>query len=231
MVAILSLLTLAILLLAEIRRSAKEERVGSRSAPSEAPSRRRGGMAERLYHPGHIWVVIHRPRLASVGIDDFAARFIGRVDSVEIRQKGAKVQQGKPLLTLRRGERSLTLAAPLSGIIMDINSRLSSQPSLLSESPYERGWVARLSPTSLALDMRNLVTGPIARRWRESAQEKLSHWFAPGVGVVLQDGGELSGGAGELLSDEDWEMLVKILFPLHESTEPFNSINGHGVKS
>jgi glycine cleavage system H protein len=219
MIAISALLVLVIILMVEIWREWHTRQCDPLRSTEQVEMGTPAAGARRYFHPGHSWALVERTRLVSVGIDDFASRFIGRVESVEMMAPGAVLQQGEPFVTLRHGRRSLTLAAPLSGILMDVNSRLAVQPALVSDSPYDSGWIAKFAPARLSVDLRNLATGPIARRWRESAQEKLSHWFAPGMGTVLQDGGQLSAAVGELLSDKDWDMLVKILFPLRQSSE------------
>jgi glycine cleavage system H protein len=172
------------------------------------------------FHAGHSWILAENTDLVSVGVDDFAARFVGRIDSVEIKKPGSLVQQGEPLVTLRHGSRSLVIASPLSGILWDVNSRLSLNPALINESPYEKGWIARLSPTRLQIDLRNLVSPALARRWRQGALEKLMLRFPRRLGTVLQDGGQLSDSIGDLLGDEDWELLVNILFPLRTVSLP-----------
>ncbi|MBZ5497598.1 MAG: hypothetical protein LAP85_14440 [Acidobacteriia bacterium] len=222
MVAILALLALGIMLLIEIWRQRRRERREPGLALEPAKVGLPEGSIERYLHPGHGWVLVHKPRLASVGVDDFAARFVGRLEAVEVRKPGTLVLQGEPLVTLRRGRRSLTLMSPLSGILMDVNTRLSSQPSLVNDSPYDQGWIARVSPARLDIDLMNLLKGPAVQRWRESIQERLSSWFAPRLGIVLQDGGQWSENMGELLNDEDWEELVKMLFPLHPSSKSSN---------
>ncbi len=231
MVAILAFIALVIVLSIDIwrRRGADRSESGLEARSEKLHIAR--GIAERYFHPSHSWALVHRPRLVSVGVDDFAARFVGRIDAIEIGKPGTRVQQGDPLVTLKRGRRSLTLMAPLSGVLMDVNSRLLSQPALVNESPYDQGWIAKLSPSNLEVDMHRLVTGPMAQRWRQSAQEKLVLWFAPKLGTALPDGGQLSETLGDLISDEDWEMLVKILFPLQPASKPFNPTNGHGVRS
>ncbi len=222
MSATLALTAMAIILLVELVRRwhiHPEER----GPWFEGGRLEKAGQGEFYFHACHSWAMKQSPELIDVGVDDFAARFIGRIESVEIRKPGSLVRQGEPLVTMRHGRRSLTLAAPLTGILRDVNTRLLSDPGLINESPYEKGWIARLSPTRLRIDLRNLVSPSLAQRWRESAREKLMLRFPHRLGKVLQDGGQLSDSIGDLLGDEDWELLVKILFPLHTATIDNNS--------
>jgi len=50
----------------------------------------RAGQGELYFHSGHSWALTQSPDLVNVGVDDFAARFIGRIESVEITNRKFK---------------------------------------------------------------------------------------------------------------------------------------------
>jgi glycine cleavage system H protein len=216
MVILLVLLTLALILTAEW--------IGGRrrgGAPEPARPRRReaalyGGLVVegRYVHPGHTWARVDGPRSAVVGADDFARRLLGRADEIELPEPGRRVAQGDPLFVLRRGTRQLVQCAPISGVVTSVNRGLQAAPELWNDSPGERGWIATLAPANLAVELRNLLHGRLAERWDEAARAQLVEWFSPRMGTaLLQDGGELVDGVGDLLSDGDWELVVKDFFP------------------
>src|SRR5574337_656230 len=41
-----------------------------------------------LYHPGHTWALAESPNLVRVGLDDFAARLMGKIASVILPPRG-----------------------------------------------------------------------------------------------------------------------------------------------
>src|SRR5208337_3236797 len=50
-----------------------------------------GGFAvpEHLrYHPGHTWALSESPNLVRVGMDDFASKLTGKVESITLPQRG-----------------------------------------------------------------------------------------------------------------------------------------------
>ncbi len=211
MVVILVVLTLIVCLAIDLirsRRAAEGEAVphAVRAVPSAT------AILERYYHPGHTWAMLEGTATATVGVDDIARGFIGTPDSVEIAPRGASLRQGEPIVKLRRGSRILALVAPLSGVLLETNSGLAARPSLLKDSPYDKGWVARIAPGNLALELHNLLRGPLAEKWREGVRAQLASWFAPRLGVVLQDGGQIVDNFSELLSDKDWDELAENLF-------------------
>ncbi len=167
----------------------------------------------RLFHPGHSWALVNQPKLVTVGIDNFAQQFIGRVESVTLPAADSLVHQGDPLITLHHRERSLTLVAPLSGMVSEVNVALAPHPEALNNAPYGTGWVAKIVPFNLAVELRNLMRGVTASLWREALKVQMVQWFAPRLGPVLQDGGQLVNNMSDLLSEEEWSKLVSEFFP------------------
>jgi glycine cleavage system H protein len=217
MVILLVLLTVVLILTAEWI-------VGRRKggAPASARVQRReleanGGLVVegRYVHPGHTWARVDGPRSAVVGADDFARRLLGPVDRIELPEPGRRVAQGEPLFTLRRGARRLVQCAPISGVVTSVNRDLLAAPERWNESGPGADWVATLAPANLAAELRNLLHGRLAERWEEAARMQLAEWFAPRMGTVLQDGGELVDGVGDMLSDADWDRVVKDFFPAY----------------
>jgi glycine cleavage system H protein len=152
--------------------------------------------------------------VVTVGADDIVPNLLGRIEDIKIVSSGSEIHQGEPFATLRRRGRTLTLAAPVTGILAEVNPRLAEHPSLLNDSPFERGWIARILPTRLRAERGNLFRGVSANRWRDSIRMEIGLRFSPRCGPVLQDGGRWVENPGELLSDPVWEELVRDLFPL-----------------
>jgi glycine cleavage system H protein len=177
---------------------------------------------ERYFYPGHSWALVEDPRSVTVGVDDLVSRVVGKPDRIEIATMGATLRQGEPLVTLHSGSRSLSLGSPLSGVVEEINPSLSAQPSLLADSPLEKGWIARLVPGNLSAEIPGLLNGPAARRWREAVRIKIASLFSPRLGMVLQDGGEWIDNMGSLLNDEEWRELTHVLFPTDPSIQSKN---------
>ncbi len=216
MVVILVVLTLVVCLVIDLMRSRRA--AASEAAPKAAKQAQSAtAIVERYFHPGHTWAMLEGTASATVGIDDIARGFIGNPESIEITPQGSSVRQGEPIVKLRRGSRTLSLVAPLSGVLLETNKGLSAKPSLLKDSPFEKGWVARIAPGNLALELHNLLRGQLADKWREGVRAQLTAWFAPKLGVVLQDGGQIVDNFSDLLSDKDWEDLAENLFLVEPS--------------
>lgn len=213
MTVILAILTIIVLIILDLVKHSKEEK-----APAPVQPRFRSGSAcslviERYFHPGHCWVLVHENDPAIVGIDDFSQRLIGELDAIDLPAPGSVVRQGEPLITLHRGYRSLTQVAPISGTVQNVNEKLFSSPWKVNRSPYEKGWVARLKPSNLSIDLSNLMKGAIAERWQDGVRSQLFSWFTPNIGPVLQDGGTFVENIGDLLTDDEWLKVKHEFFP------------------
>jgi glycine cleavage system H protein len=218
MVILLVILTLVVCLTIDVLRSRRASaKADVRRAAQTVPSATK--ILERYFHPGHSWAILEDSASVRVGVDDVARSFIGSVDGVEVVPKGADVRQGEPLVRLRRGARALTVVAPVSGVLVETNSGLTDHPSLLTDSPLDKGWIARIAPANLAIEIHNLLRGQLADRWRDGVRAQLAAWFAPKLGLVLQDGGQLADNFGELLNDQEWGELAEKLFLVEPSEQ------------
>src|SRR5271169_2019768 len=47
------------------------------------------------YHPGHTWALSESPNLVRVGMDDFAAKLTGKLESITLPQRGQWIRQGQ----------------------------------------------------------------------------------------------------------------------------------------
>jgi glycine cleavage system H protein len=211
MVLLLVILTLVVCLGIEAIRNR------GKAAVTEPQVERSPGIAatlERLFHPGHSWAQIVDAQSVTGGVDDFAQRFVGKVEVVDVLESGTRVQQGDALASLRHHGRQLTIVSPVSGVVTETNSQVSARPGIVNSSPYEQGWLAKIRPARLESEIRNLLRGAAAEGWREALQAQMASCFAPRLGMVLQDGGEWVDNLSDLLSDEEWEKLARTLFPL-----------------
>lgn len=167
---------------------------------------------ERYFHRGHSWALVQPSKDVVVGVDDFAQRFIGKLDSIELPRTGSIVRQGERMTTMKHGGKALSPLAPLTGTIVEVNGRLKTEPMTINESPLEKGWIVRISPANLSMELRSLLKGVVADRWQEAVQAHLVHWFSPRVGTVMQDGGSIVDSISDVVNSDEWRLLVDEFF-------------------
>jgi glycine cleavage system H lipoate-binding protein len=93
------------------------------------------------YHPGHTWALSESPSLVRVGIDDFAFKMIGKIESVSLPQRGTWVRQGQKIWSVVRDGKKVDMVAPIEGSVTGINEELVNNPERAAKDPYGEGWM------------------------------------------------------------------------------------------
>jgi glycine cleavage system H lipoate-binding protein len=90
--------------------------------------------------------------LVRVGLDDFASKLIGKIESVALPQRGRWVRQGQKIWTIFRDGKSVDMVSPIEGTVTDINEAVVKNPELVRRDPYGEGWGAcSASPHSTSI--------------------------------------------------------------------------------
>jgi glycine cleavage system H protein len=160
------------------------------------------------YHRGHTWARLEDGETVTVGLDDFARRLIGSALSVRLPAVGTWLRQGEKGFGVTVDGRSADFLAPVEGEVVTVNSELTTHPQLTTDDPYGRGWVLRVKSAGLAANLRNLLTGSLARRFMEDAREGLDLRLMALSGSVLQDGGEPVADFARHLPTDVWRRLI-----------------------
>jgi DNA-binding response OmpR family regulator len=75
-------------------------------------------------------------------------------ESVRLPAAGQIVFRGLPLASFRlKDGQERTIPAPVTGKVLDVNSELTTSPSLIFRDPASGGWLARIAPTDLNEDL------------------------------------------------------------------------------
>lgn len=162
-----------------------------------------------FYHPKHVWVapVPEGATEVRIGIDDFAARLIGRIEHVSVPGEGVAVRENTVCFLLHSGERTARLVAPASGTIGAVNATASADPALIGRDPYLAGWIFSLQPEGRAFE--GLYHGSVARQWLESEVERLHRVFTSDLGLTATDGGEALADMSDRLTDARWAWVIR----------------------
>jgi len=125
---------------------------------------------DRQYARSHYWVAAAGDGLR-IGFSAYAVKLLGVVNRVEWSiLPGAAVEQGRAIGYVEASKATSDLYAPFSGRIVDINSRVPADPSLLNAFPYDDGWLLTIAgqPDGLLAPHEYLAyleaTWPLAQR-------------------------------------------------------------------
>jgi CheY-like chemotaxis protein len=166
---------------------------------------------------GHTWASTFEDGTVRIGIDDFARRLIGAVDTIELPNLGMTVQRGAPLFTVRQGKHSIPFFAPVSGKVIQVNSSLSKHPEDLQTTPYAEHWMCVLDADHLDVEIPSLKIGKSAVAFFQEEIERLTALTAKmnrrnPNGSTSPVGGEVYAGLLQDMDDRDYEIVVGEFF-------------------
>jgi len=164
------------------------------------------------YHPGHTWALQESPSLIRVGLDDFAARLTGKIDSIVLPKRGQWIRQGQPFVTIIRGGNKTELVSPIEGEVTNVNDDLASDSSLPCRDPYGQGWLMSVFSPDAKTNFRNLLGGDVARRWMAEAASRLHARMPAMAGAVAQDGGLAVHDLTAELPGQTWSEITREFF-------------------
>ncbi len=96
-----------------------------------------------LYTKEHEWIRVEGNK-GVVGITDFAQDQLGDVVFVEPPLPGAELTQGQTMGVVESVKTVSDLYAPVSGSVTLSNKELETQPELVNQDPYGKGWLVEL---------------------------------------------------------------------------------------
>jgi glycine cleavage system H lipoate-binding protein len=154
--------------------------------------------ANVAYHPGHSWLVRERKNLVRVGADEFAAALAGHIEQVELPKPGQWIRQGQKVLGFVRNGEKTEMVSPTEGEVTEVNADVVSNPALLRQDPYGKGWLMAVHVPDEENTSRNLVPKGLVQTWMRESVERLYSRQPALAGAVAADGGS---GVEDLLAE------------------------------
>jgi glycine cleavage system H protein len=167
-------------------------------------------------HPGHAWARLDGA-LATVGIDDFGHKLVGKVSGIEVPPVGTQLSQGDHAWSLSIGGKRVQMLSPVNGTVVEVNEKASADPTALHD-PYGLGWIARVKTTRPSADTKQLLYGAAARNHVRDAFESLLARASPELGAVAHDGGVPVHGLAQAISPEHWDAIAREHFLTGEAS-------------
>jgi glycine cleavage system H protein len=194
------------------------ERVAERVAVLEIP-RRLGRVVDWFlipdqvyFHPGHAWARVGEGGLVTVGMDDFAQKLVGDVSAIRLPEVGSRIEQGGKGWSLLSESKSVDMLSPVDGIVVAVNDQVATSPEQLKRDPYGDGWLLRVRAPRLAANLKQLLSGALAKRWMEEVCDNLWAMMNPDLGRVYQDGGLPVHGMARSLDPARWDEVARRFF-------------------
>ena len=99
------------------------------------------------YQKSHEWAR-KEGNLFVVGISDYAQDSLGDVVFVELPEVGKTLQKGDVFGVVESVKAASDVYAPVSGTVVEVNSKLKEDPSLVNTDPFGRGWFVKIEASA-----------------------------------------------------------------------------------
>ena len=164
------------------------------------------------YHPGHTWALSESPTLVRVGMDEFAAKLVGKVERITLPQRGQWLRQGQKIWTIFRDGKPVDMLSPIEGQVTDINEKALRDPEYARKDPYSEGWLVTVNSPDAKTNLRNLLSGALARAWTDQCAARLRTMMPAPAGAFAQDGGTAVDDLYSQLANQEWAEVTKEFF-------------------
>jgi len=100
------------------------------------------------YAKTHEWVHVEEnaagEKIATLGISQFAVEALTDLVFIDLPQVGRLVSAGQPLCEIESVKAVSDIYSPVNGEVIDVNKELPDHLEILSDDPYEKGWMVRI---------------------------------------------------------------------------------------
>lgn len=113
-------------------------------------------MSELKFTHTHEWVQAGQDCMI-IGITDHAQQLLGDMVFVELPEEGSQVNAGDELGVVESVKAASDFYAPVSGVVVEVNQHVNSNPALVNTDPYGAGWLVKLRANNPD-ELNNLLT-------------------------------------------------------------------------
>ena len=164
---------------------------------------------------GHSWANIGEDGTAKIGLDDFAKKIIGKIDSVELPNLGMTVKKGQSLFTIMQGTKNISFKSPLSGKVKALNKFINNEIDSLNATVYDQNWICEIDADELDSELKSLKIGKSAVTLYEDDIERLIQMkkkMKTGKEKEFEPDGVIYSGEMEKLDDVSWGRYCEAFF-------------------
>ncbi len=100
----------------------------------------------------HEWIDLSE-KPSPVGISDFAQNELTDIVYVELPEVGREVEAGDPIAVVESVKSASDIYAPVTGVIVEVNEELDSNPALVNEDAFNKGWIVKIESSEENTDL------------------------------------------------------------------------------
>ena len=161
------------------------------------------------YHRGHAWAVPVKEDTLTIGMDDFSQKLAGVPSKLSLPKIGTQLIQGGKGWKFNIDGHEFDMLSPVNGEVIEVNEQVLQKPGIINEDPYKNGWLLKVRSPRVRADLKNLLSGVLARTWMRGSVDEIQNRMSGNTGVVMADGGLPVTGFAREIEKEGWEKLVR----------------------
>lgn len=109
--------------------------------------------AELLFSKDHEWVRVESDGVAVIGVTDYAAEQLGDVVYVDLPEVDDEITAGTEMGEIESTKSVSDLFSPINATVTEINQAVVDTPELVNSSPFDEGWLLKVSFEALPEDL------------------------------------------------------------------------------
>lgn len=155
-----------------------------------------GELDQGLYlHPSHLWVRRIEGQKWRVGVDKLLAYILPPPTKLELDDLNKDVFQDQVFGKILTQAGTVFLTVPISGRLVQKNSRLAQHPELVQQDPDGEGWLAMIEWFQKQSELEKCYSGLAGKRFLEEEAQHLKFLLkhrgieVDQIGNTLRDGG------------------------------------------
>jgi glycine cleavage system H protein len=98
----------------------------------------------------HEWIEMETNNIARVGITTYAQKELGDIVYVELPIVQKQVNATQEVAVLESTKAAADIYSPVTGIIVEVNTKLNNVPELVNQSPEQEGWIYKICLSNLS---------------------------------------------------------------------------------
>ncbi len=113
------------------------------------------------YLESHEWVSIAEQdgqQVATIGISAFAVEQLGDIVHMELPSVGDSVTAGDEFGEVESVKAVSSMYSPVTGEVVEVHSAIVDDLSVLSDDPYQKGWLLKVKVDSLSNSLLDFAT-------------------------------------------------------------------------
>lgn len=93
----------------------------------------------------HMWYR-EEDGVITIGINEEGLADITEITSVDLPPEQEKVEEDVAIGSIETDDGPLDIYSPVAGTVVEVNSHVLEDPSVIQDDPYEEGWLFRVEP-------------------------------------------------------------------------------------